>query len=62
MTKDLLKRTIDVLEQMRLTDLMQINGAQEVLQDLKKEYYSSSYHFINSITFELPSLLQNTNK
>jgi hypothetical protein len=58
MTKDLLKRTIDVLEQVRLTDLMQIEDAQKVLVELKREYHISNYHFVNNVSFELPSLLQ----
>jgi len=58
MTTDLLKRTIDVLEQIRLTDLMVIDDGLKVLEELKREYYSSNYHFVNHISFELPSLLQ----
>jgi hypothetical protein len=56
MTKDLLKRTIDVLEQMRLTELVQIDDGVKLLIDLKKEYELYNYNFAN-ISCEQQSLL-----
>jgi hypothetical protein len=60
MTSDLLKRTINVLEQIHLSDLMRIEDGMKLLIDLRKENESYNYNFAN-ISFEIPSLLQPLN-